>query len=118
IALSFLGGMVSIAVFVLGATALYALVRLGPWQRARAEHAGALALARAALLCALGVAGSAYWLWPVGEAAAASLRGEQPSAVLVAGSLPPASALGVLVPDLAGPPDDPTPSANLPLAWW
>src|SRR5262245_32272860 len=33
LALSFLGGMVSIAVFVLAATGLYALVRLGPWAR-------------------------------------------------------------------------------------
>jgi hypothetical protein len=122
LALSFLGGMVSIAVFVLAATGLYALVRLGPWAlgpRTEGERERSLVpLLRAGLLCALGVAGSAYWLWPVREAAAASLRGEQPGAVLVAGSLPPASALGVLVPDLAGTPDDPTPSSSLPLAWW
>jgi hypothetical protein len=118
LALSFLGGMVSISVFVLGATVLYALVRLGPWAQRRVARAGVPLLLRAALLCALGVAGSAYWLLPVGEAAGASLRGEQPVATLVAGSLPPASALGVLVPDLAGPPDDPTPASNLPLVWW
>ncbi len=121
LALSFLGGMVSISVFVLGATALYALVRLGPWARdstARGARAGVPLLLRAGLFCALGVAGSAYWLLPVGEAAGASLRGEQPVEILVAGSLPPASALGVLVPDLAGPPDDPTPASNLPLVWW
>ena len=115
LALSFLGGMVSIAVFVLAATVLYALVRLGPWEGARARFAPLL---RALVCCALGVAGAAYWLLPVGAAAGASSRGAQPAQVLAAGSLPPTSALGVLVPDLAGPPDDPTPSANLPLAWW
>jgi len=118
LALSFLGGMVSISVFVLGATALYALVRLWPFRRERGGLAGIAPLLRAALFCALGVAGSAYWLWPLAEAARASLRGEQQVEVLVAGSLPPSSALGVLVPDLAGPPDDPTPSSDLPLAWW
>lgn len=118
LALSFLGGMVSISVFVLGTTALYALVRLGPWARGSTARAGVPLLLRGAVFCALGVAGSAYWLLPVGEAAGASLRGDQPVETLVAGSLPPTSALGVLVPDLAGPPDDPTPGSNLPLVWW
>jgi hypothetical protein len=117
LALSFLGGMVSIAVFVLCASGLYALVRLWPFggERARALP---WTLLRTFAFLALGVLGSAYWTLPVAEAAGASLRGSQSVAGTVASALPPASALGVLVPDLAGPPDDPTPSADLPLAWW
>src|SRR6185436_313617 len=33
-------------------------------------------------------------------------------------SQPPTLALGVLAPDLVGPPGDVTPSSNLPVAWW
>ena len=116
LALSFLGGMVTVSIFVLGATALYALVRLGP--RSAGAHAGPRALLGAGVLLALGVAGSAYWILPVGEAAGASLRRASSIGVNVASSQPPTLALGVLVPDLVGPPGDTTPSHNLPLAWW
>jgi len=117
IALSFLGGMVSVSVFVLGATALYALLRLS---RARSAHerGGARALLGAGLCLALGLAGSAYWILPVSEAASASRRRAMTSEAAVASSLPPASALGVLVPDLAGAPDEPTPTGNLAVPWW
>jgi len=123
LALSFLGGMVSLSIFVLCATALYALVRLGPWARAGgaggpAPRAGARQLASAALLCALGVAGSACWILPLFEAAGASLRGSQTPEVTRASALPPSTTLGLVVPELVGPSDDPTPGANLPLAWW
>ncbi|MSR63469.1 MAG: hypothetical protein EXS08_13590, partial [Planctomycetes bacterium] len=117
ITLSFLGGMVSVSVFVLGATALYALVRL--WRaRSADERGGARALVGAGLCLALGVAGAAYWILPVSEAASASRRREMTSAAALASALPPLSALGVLVPDLAGAPDDPTPTGNLAVPWW
>jgi hypothetical protein len=97
LALSFLGGMVSISVFVLAASGVYALVRLGPWARAEGRRAGLVPLVRAAVLLALGVAGSAYWLLPVGEAAGASLRGAQPETLI---DVPlPAGALDVPAPD-------------------
>jgi hypothetical protein len=113
--LSFLGGMVSIAVFVLAAVALYALVRLGPWHAGERSPAPLL---RAAVLCLLGVAGAAYWIMPVAEAARASLRGAQSVEVSRANALPPTSALGLVVPDLAGPPDDATNGSDLPIVWW
>jgi hypothetical protein len=116
LSLSFLGGMVSISVFVLAATGLYALARLGPWGRERAP--AVRRLAQAALLGTLGVAGAAYWILPVGEAGRASLRGGQTPEVTLANSLPPTTSLGILVPELAGPSDDPTPNGSLPLAWW
>lgn len=118
LALSFLGGMVSLSVFVLCATALYALVRLGPWAGDGAARAGTRRLAGAALLLVLGVAGSAYWVLPLFEAAGASLRGSQTPEITRASALPPSTTLGLVVPELVGPSDDPTPGANLPLAWW
>ncbi len=125
LALSFLGGMVTVSVFVFCATALYALVRLGPRPGARVAEAsgpdtrgGARRLLVAGVLLGLGVAGSAYWILPVGEASRASLRRAVSIDVTVANSQPPALALGVLAPDLVGPPGDTTPARNLPVAWW
>jgi len=117
IALSFLGGMVSISVFVLGATALYALVRLGTGALEPSSRRPRLAV-RTALGLVLGLAGASYWVLPVAEAAGASLRGGQTVEGTTASSLPAASALGILVPDLVGAPDDPTPPSDLPVAWW
>lgn len=116
LALSFLGGMVTISIFVFGASALYALFRLGPWSKG--ERAGARQLLRAGALLVLGFLGAAYWILPVGEASRASLRRATSVEVATANAEPPAVALGVLVPDLLGPPGDLTPSADLPVAWW
>ena len=114
--LSFLGGMVTVSIFVLAATGLYALHRLRPG--APSGRAGARRLLGAGVLLALGVLGSAFWTLPLGEASRASLRRPFSVEVGVANAQPPSAALGVLVPDLVGPPGDPTPSANLPIAWW
>src|SRR5262249_36213506 len=105
--------------FVLGACALYALVRLARTRDAPgALRGGPRAVLGAGALLALGVLGSAYWTLPVSEAADASLRASNSVATGVALSLPPTPALGARVPALAGTPDEPTPSADLPLAWW
>lgn len=114
--LSFLGGMVTISIFVFGASALYALFRLGPW--AGSPRGGPRALLRAGALLVLGFLGAAYWILPVGEASRASLRRATTVEVSVANAQPPALALGALAPDLVGPPGDPTPSTDLPVAWW
>jgi hypothetical protein len=116
LALSLLGGMVTIGAFVFAATALYALVRLGPFAPQAAERKSPLFAA--ALCFVLGGAASAYWILPLAESAANSSRGAVSYEGTVATSLAPTTALGLLVPDLIGPPGDPTPGENLPLAWW
>jgi len=115
LALALLGGMVTIGAFVFAGVGLYALVRLGPpLVRAREWRPAALAL----LGLGLGGAASAYWMLPLSESAANSSRGTVSYQGTIATSLPPASALGIVLPELVGPPGDPTPPANLPLAWW
>lgn len=137
VTLAFLGGMVSVAVFVFDATALYALVRLGPWagtsgfRRARLRppipdeppapsraNESRWRLPRVALLLLLGVAGSAYWVLPLAEAGDASLRRPMSLDVALASTLPASTALGTLVPDLIGPFDSAAAPGDLPLAWW
>lgn len=104
--LSALGAMVTVTAFVLAATALYALVRVGlaraPW-RARGRTLLALGV-----LCAVGVAAGAVQLLPLAESGRSSLRTEMSRAGVVELGLPLATALGVVVPDLAGPPSDAT----------
>jgi len=115
LALALLGGMVTIGAFVFAGVGLYAAVRLGPpLVRARAWRPAGLAL----LGLALGGAASAWWMLPLAEAAANSSRGAVSYEGTIAQSLPPASALGIVLPELVGPPGDPTPPASLPLAWW
>ncbi|MEQ1893641.1 MAG: YfhO family protein, partial [Planctomycetota bacterium] len=116
LALALLGGMVTIGAFVFAATALYALLRLGPFAPEAAERKSPLFAA--ALCFVLGGAGAAYWLLPLAERAANSSRGAVSFEGTVATSLAPTTVLGLVVPDLVGPPGDPTPSASLPLAWW
>lgn len=119
LACSFLAGMVTIAIFVLAGTALYVLVRLGPWARSAGagEPRGGRALLAAGVLLALGLAGAALQILPLFEASRASLRHELSIQEAIATSLPPATSLGILVPDLFGAPTDPTPQGDLPVAW-
>ncbi len=113
---SFLGGMVTISIFVLAATALYALVRLGPWSPGMPRRR-VRPLVTAAVLCALGVAGASVHVVPLAETARASLRQELSPEETVATGLPVSTSLGLLVPDLFGPPIDATPQGRLPIAW-
>ena len=115
LALALLGGMVTIGAFVFAGVGLYALVRLGP-ELVRARAARPLGLALLGL--ALGGAASAYWILPLSESAAHSSRGAVSYEASIATSLPPTSVLGIVLPELVGPPGDPTPPASLPLAWW
>jgi hypothetical protein len=116
LALALLGGMVTIGAFVFAGTALYALVRLGPFAPQAAERRSPLLAAGVCFV--LGGALAAYWVLPLAESAANSSRGAVSFEGTVATSLAPTTALGLFVPDLVGPPGDPTPSESLPLAWW
>ena len=118
LALSFLAGMVTIALFVFGATALYALVRLAPRARSAPPRESAGSLVRAGLLLAFGIAGGAAALLPLAEAARASLRQGSSGADIVELALALPAVTGIVVPDLVGPPTDTTPQGDLPLAWW
>lgn len=120
-ALPLLAGFPPIAFFVLGAAALYALLRLSPWAerlaladerpRARCGRFALLAFAGAALLAAV-------QLVPTYEASQNSLRNERTSENLRLESLAPATTAGLCVSGLFGSPLD-RPSGGAPAgAWW
>lgn len=111
VAASCLAGFPTIAGFGLAAAGAYALVRRFA-DRVDVPCLRALGLA----LC--GVALAAPQLVPTWDAAQDSLRGARTQESLVAESLPLASALGLVVPDLVGPPTDPLAAPHLPLPWW
>jgi hypothetical protein len=102
--LSALGAMVTVTAFVLATTVVYAAVRIvSERQDWKARGRTALALG---LLTALGVAAGATQLLPLADAGRASLRTEMTRSGVVELGLPLATTLGVVVPDLAGPPSD------------
>jgi len=119
--LSLLGGMVSIGIFVFVATALYALVRLEPLPfhfAPRSREAGPGPPLVAVIACLLGIAIGSLQLLPLKETSENSLRTRSTPAEIEASGLPITTLAGIVVPDMTGRPNDPTPSANLPLAWW
>jgi hypothetical protein len=111
VAASFVAGFPTLAVFGLSAAAIYAL-----WSRF-VERASLPLLTACGLACC-GVALAAVQLVPTWTASQNSLRGPREAADLAAESLPLASALGLVVPDLVGAPDDPLAAPHLPVAWW
>lgn len=111
VAASFLAGFPTIAAFGLAAAALYALVR-------RFGDQVELPLARASAFAACGLAIASVQLVPTWDAARVSLRTERSVAELSAESLPLASALGLVVPDLAGSPNEALAAPHLPVPWW
>ncbi|MCK6446907.1 MAG: hypothetical protein L6Q99_10985 [Planctomycetes bacterium] len=111
IAASFLAGFPTIAAFGLAAAVLYALVR-------RFADGVALPLGRACAFAACGLAIASVQLVPTFDAASESLRAERTVTELTAESLPLASTLGLVVPDLAGSPNEPLAAPHLPVPWW
>ncbi|MCE9595776.1 MAG: hypothetical protein K8S98_16425 [Planctomycetes bacterium] len=112
VAASFLAGFPTIAAFAVGAAVVYALARR------TLDRVKTLALSRcgAAVLC--GVAIAAVQLVPTWDAARESLRGARTSASVAAESLPLGTALGLVVPDLFGSPNEPLAAPHLPVPWW
>lgn len=108
-AFSLLAGFPPIAVFGLAASAAYAMARF--WS-ARPVLVWALAF------LAIGALGAGVQLVPSAEASAHSLRVPKSAADLEAQALPPGSALGLLVPNAIGPPDELPPPWGWPIAWW
>lgn len=120
VGLSFLAGFPPIALFSLAATALWAVFRLATrvTQVPPVDGGRGRAALRVALSLALGVGIGAWQLLPMAEASRQSLRTGRAVAEMRQQSLPPATALGHVVPDLFGAPDEPVFAGHLPVAWW
>ncbi|QDU67093.1 hypothetical protein [Engelhardtia mirabilis] len=108
IACSFLAGFPPIAAFVLAATGLAAIVRLRS-ARAWAGFAGA---------CALGLALALPQLVPSAAASADSYRTVKDAEAIAAEAAPPATSLGLVVPQLFGKPTELAPPFGPVAAWW
>lgn len=119
VTLSLLAGFVPIAVFGMVLTAAWAIVRFAPrFREAGGRRVATRGLAACALFLVLGGLGAAIQLLPTKETSELSPRKPTGAAELRGQTLPPAIALGTLVPDLFAAPTDPVPIGRLPVAWW
>ncbi|MCC6407227.1 MAG: hypothetical protein IT453_08675 [Planctomycetes bacterium] len=112
IAASALAGFPTIAAFCVAAAALYALARR------YVDRITELPLVRVGGLFACGLALAAVQLVPTWDTAEQSLRAPRTAESLEAESLPLATTLGLVVPDLFGTPTESLAAPNLPVPWW
>jgi hypothetical protein len=111
-ALAFLAGFPSIAIFAVAASLLYLAARRF------VDREKELLVVRAVLSIACGVAAAAPQLWPTLETSRWSMRTSQSADDLRAESLPLATALSIVAPDLFGSPNERVFAPHLPAAWW
>ena len=123
-ALTLVSGMVTISAFVIGFWAVYAAWRCSPLAgvttpaTGSAEGHGKRTLLLTGGFLASGMLGASVYLLPLFESSRHSLRDTVDTQDLVDQSLPVATSLGFVVPDLVAAPTDRALIGQYPIAWW